>query len=387
MKRAILFLIGVLAVCPAFAAGGPASNTTLVNVDCAKGQTITDALARNGANLEIVLSGTCNEVARVTRDNVIIRGNAGAVLNGTIDVFGASNVTVQNLTIRNGADSCIFIRHNAGVIVRNAIIEDCAVRGILLEASAATVIDTTIRRVGTVGVLNRNSRVEFLGNIHVSDAAVACVSATDDAVFYLNDDDIHMVLERSLLGMVSQLGSEITLANGTVIARNTQLAAFLAASQGVVVHGAAILEAKDNDLFGLYVDELSSWSPFLGFGATFNITNSGLHGVFVERGSAVELTGNTVISGSGGNDINVDGGILRINGTTADDVVLTFGTRAEFGSGNTFGGITCDSTVLIRGASCSPAPLQAATAASRTGKSAADVRALIEKARAALRDL
>jgi hypothetical protein len=384
MKRAFLFVIGLLAAYPALAAGGPANNTTTVNVDCAKRQTIADALARNGSNLEIVLSGICNEVVRVTRDNVTIRGTGGAVLNGTIDVFGASNVTIENLTIRNGADSCIFIRHNAGAIVRNATIEDCGLRGILLEASAATIIDTTLRRLGTVGVLNRNSRVEFLGNIHVSDAVVACVSATDDAVFYLNDDDIHMVLERSLLGMVSQLGSEVTLANGTVIARNNQLAGFLAASQGVFVHGAAILEARDNELFGLYADELSSWSPFLGFGATLNIIGNGLHGVFVERGSAVELTGTTVISGNGGNGINVDGGILRVNGTNVDDVVLTFGTRAELGSGNTIGSIACDGTVLIRGASCAPAPLQAAAAASRAGKPAVDPRALIAKVRAAL---
>ena len=384
MKRTVLAtLIALTAAVPALAV--PA--TTTVRVNCAKGETIATALGRNGAHLDIVLSGTCNEIARINRDLVTIRGEAGASVNGTLIVDGASNVTIRDLAIRNGPDSCIIIRHNAGAVVRNALLEDCGNRGILLEGSAATVVDTTIRRCGTVGILNRTSRVELDGNVTVSDAGVACISATDGAVIYLNPDDhpATVTMERSLLGLVSQLSSEITLAEGTIIARDNQLAGILVASQGVIVHGTATIEASSNDVFGLYLDELSNLSPFVGFGATFNITNNGVDGVFVERGSALELTGTTNISGNGGHGINVDGGLLRVNGTNVGGVNLTFGTRAEFGSGNTIGSVTCDSTVLVRGsAACAPLTAAQTTTAPKPG---VDVKALIARARAALRDL
>lgn len=391
MKRRKLALLIGLSTSLVLAVAAEAQ-VTRVRVNCNHGGTIAGVLANHNApNLEIVVTGLCKEkLVRIGRDAVTIRGaiGGGAVLEGTFVVDGASNVTIKDLSVRKGEDSCIIIRHNAGAVVRNTTLEDCGNRGILLEGSAATIVDTTIRRVGTVGILNRNSRVELDRNIHVSEAGVACISATDGAVIYLNPDNhpATVLLERSLLGLVSQLSSEITLAEGTVIARNNQLAGILAASQGVVVHGTAVIESKDNDTYGLYLDELSSWSPFVGFGATVTITGNGSHGIFVERGSALELTNATVIANNGGKGIKVDNGILRINGTTVNegnatgDVALTFGTRAELGTGNAMGSLTCDDTVMLRGGgACAPLAPEAAQ------RSTDEIRALIAKARAAAR--
>ncbi len=366
---------GVIAL--VFVLAGPAgASETLENgkakavrVRCARGETIAAALRRNLPELDIVVSGTCHEDVVVKRDLVTLRGaDAEAALEGSITVDGASNVTIADLQIRNGESQCLYIRHNAGAVARNLTIEDCGLRGILLEGSVATIRDVTIRRVGTVGILNRTSRVELIGNILVSTAAVAGISATDSAVIYINPDppDVaEITVEDSLLGFVSQLSSEVTFAEGTLIARNTTLAGVLVASQGVFVHGTVTLDSSGNAGYGLWVDELSSFSPFVGFGAVVNLSNNGFDGAFVERGGALELTSATTIADNVGRGLAVEGGSLRLGGSTINtgnaggDVHLLFGARAEFGSGNTLGSISCDSTAIVRGsASCpaSPAP-------------------------------
>lgn len=122
------------------------------NVDCDKGQTISDALetAKGSADrLEILVTGQCDERITIGRDNVSIQGDGTTVINGGFRVFSKNSVLLWNLTItgpfpglitsgsssvniwdvvfdRNESDANLVMRRNAAVWLRDSqIIGDC----------------------------------------------------------------------------------------------------------------------------------------------------------------------------------------------------------------------------------------------------------------------
>jgi len=88
----------------------PASAATR-HVDCDAGGTISAALetGKGSANvLEIFVNGTCNEVITIVRDHVTIAGDPYATINGTVRVFTANRVTLENLAITGPGDGVII---------------------------------------------------------------------------------------------------------------------------------------------------------------------------------------------------------------------------------------------------------------------------------------
>lgn len=121
-------------------------------VNCDKGQTISDALetAKGTADqLEILVTGQCNERITIGRDLVSIQGDGTTVINGGFRVFSKNSIILENLTItgefpglvatggasvnvwdivfdRNDSFANLVIRRNAAVWLRNSqIIGDC----------------------------------------------------------------------------------------------------------------------------------------------------------------------------------------------------------------------------------------------------------------------
>jgi hypothetical protein len=84
--------------------------------------------------------------------------------------------------------------------------------------------------------------------------------------------------------------------------------------------------------------------------------------------------GGTGVAGAECNKL--DGTEAFVDGSTVSDpVALVFGTRVDFGGGNSFtGGVSCDATVLVRGdVACPPAP--ASLQAQAAGRSVAPLAA------------
>jgi hypothetical protein len=80
-------------------------------VDCSRGQTIADAIARGDARKPLVLliRGTCNEYVNIARDDVTLRGDpgSGGAINGPGSAAAAVTVQAQrsaleNLTVTGG---------------------------------------------------------------------------------------------------------------------------------------------------------------------------------------------------------------------------------------------------------------------------------------------
>lgn len=98
----------------------PVPETLTVDVNCADGDTISQALERPAVELTILVSGTCTENVFITRDNVILRGTTldegdptAEIVAASTDleapsfgvvvyVAGAQTVRIEDLKIRGG---------------------------------------------------------------------------------------------------------------------------------------------------------------------------------------------------------------------------------------------------------------------------------------------
>ncbi len=80
-------------------------------VNCDEGDTIGHALetAKGSADqLDIIVTGTCEEEPiTIRRDRVWITGENGAVINGTVRVFGASGIRLTGITITGPGEGLV----------------------------------------------------------------------------------------------------------------------------------------------------------------------------------------------------------------------------------------------------------------------------------------
>ena len=94
-------LVVVLGMLPATAAAAQ------VNVDCARGNTISKALAAHPSapDLVLVVSGTCTENVVVTRDNVAMTTNGSSTASGLRTRSGMGRVGERVLCARRNPAS------------------------------------------------------------------------------------------------------------------------------------------------------------------------------------------------------------------------------------------------------------------------------------------
>ena len=145
----------------------PVPDTLTVEVDCAAGDTISEALEQPAVELIIEVSGKCIENVVMSRDNVTVKGvTADAEIEGASDDFlglphfgnvvlisGADFVTLEDLTISGGARHGVAITgfgFGEGVLVRNCVLRDNAARGLRMFRGRGTAEDTEIRDNGFV---------------------------------------------------------------------------------------------------------------------------------------------------------------------------------------------------------------------------------------------
>ena len=121
---------------------GPAS----VEVDCALGQKIAEALESPGNPLTITIKGTCSENVTVARDTVTLQADpAGGTVSGpdpslaTITVAG-QDVLVDGLRVtggRNGIEAVGAVR----LLIQNCLVEGTGRNGITFDRGANGVVD------------------------------------------------------------------------------------------------------------------------------------------------------------------------------------------------------------------------------------------------------
>src|SRR5882762_4867358 len=166
--------------------GGGNGGGGTVNVDCASGGSISQALAAGARR--VVVRGTCSESVTISRDDVTLQGDGtvGGRIHGPdpdvntvlitgnrviiealtvsggrngITGLGASNLTVRNCTVQSTGRSGIAYANGASGTIDGCTVHSNPRDGIVVDGAYATLINSTVinnTRNG-VGVFNAGS--------------------------------------------------------------------------------------------------------------------------------------------------------------------------------------------------------------------------------------
>lgn len=217
---------------PADAAAAPASHT--VNVDCAKGQSIQDALKRDADELRINVSGFCRENVIVRRSNVHLAGadpdldgiegfregpeSPLSAINGALTIDGAQNVQVENLGIRGNSRTGVIIRNSfAEILLHGLKITGYGVYGVFTNDA-----DVQVRDSEVTGDLATALRVdEGGGRLICRHCSIDVTSPDNDGIIGLVEESGSLEINDSDLagsGLAAFDGSDLLIQGSSVSA-------------------------------------------------------------------------------------------------------------------------------------------------------------------------
>ncbi len=349
---------------PRAAVGAPAragDDHGVVTVDCAKGQTISAALAR-GADarlLRVRFLGTCRESPVIDRDDVEIFGiGNSSLLVGLMDIRGSSRVAVHDFAVTTDpaapfdADHAgINVIQGSSATVSRVQVSNIRSRGVQVDESAAVIEDVSVDGGLGGAFVFHAAQIMFHGNL-VATNSLFGVSLLYSAA---TAKGVNFTFDRDVFSLLIQESSTFEHIMGNLVVSNSTGVGIEVAAQGVFAYG-SFIELHHNQNFALQVDELSSFSPLVGApggGPSVEVTDNPAIGISIERGSTFELATASTIERNGVG-LQVDNSTARLANATitanATDVKLSFAARAELNGGNTFGTpLQCDATVLTHG--------------------------------------
>jgi hypothetical protein len=166
-------------------------------INCDEGDTIGQALATakgNADRLEVIVSGTCNEqYVDVRRDHVWFTGEDGALINGSVRVFGAMDIRFYDMTI-SGAGNGLSVTGNSSVSGWNLVLAGNEGTGLVVRRSSAVMLaDSQI--IGTC--------------IDIYDESCDDGAHVEAATLELR----HTTISNSLNGIVAEAGARIILSD------------------------------------------------------------------------------------------------------------------------------------------------------------------------------
>lgn len=237
---------------PGDALAAPASRT--VNVDCAKGQRIQDALGRDADELRINVDGFCRENVIVRRSNVHLAGTDPnfdgiqgilegpesplSAINGALTIDGAQNVRVENLGIRGNPHTGVIIRNSfAEILLRGLKITGDGVYGVFTNDADVQVRDSEI-----TGELATALRVdEGGGRLICRNCRIDVTSPDGDGIIGFVEESGNLEINDSDLagtGLVAFDGSDLLIQGSSVSA---------SASSGLWVANSSALTIADTE--------------------------------------------------------------------------------------------------------------------------------------------
>jgi parallel beta-helix repeat protein len=271
MKRGYLVAAALLAVGMVSSASAQAISFT---VDCARGQSIGQALERGDARklLLVIVRGTCSESVAINREDVTLRGDpqVGGTLIGTPGrdtvLISASRVNIEDLDIVGG-NIGIRLQGPFYAGVRNSSVRDTNGNGILVRAGDIAISGTTVDGAGNSGLALHRGASARVVNSRFLNSQYAGVFANSNSTADVS-------------------GSEIT-GNGSHGAQ------FEGSSHGTLTSN----QISGNAESGIVVSESQATI------AENTIIANGAHGVLAQAAATVGMNGNT-ITGNGGDGVS-----------------------------------------------------------------------------------
>lgn len=337
-----------------------ADPTKTVNVDCAMGQTIGQALQRDNERkpLLVVVKGVCNETVVILRDDVTLQADpvVGGGVNGpdpgsnTITVTasrvsidgltvtggrngitgqGASRLTIVNCVVQSGRTGISFF-HGANGTVDHCTLQGNPLDGMVIESASATIINSLITQNARVGVLVTDGGAARIGVNNRNEAAGNTISGN-------GSNGIHI-----------SLGSTAFVAANAVSGNGTNPTAALGRFGVLVVNATADLigsnSITDNANHGIFVRSATLLLGDANFGIPTLNTISGngtalpSAGVFAFLGSSLAVRNATISANNGFGVVLSLRSSAQISGNTIQNNTGTppssgDGVRLVFGSG------------------------------------------------------
>lgn len=346
-------------------------------VRCDRGQSLARTIQRAQEGAVIRIYGTCYESVEISTDNLTIYGVDGAAIDGSlaeseavVSIVAARNIVLSDVSVQNGFDQGVLASQQAQVTLRNVSASQNGTIGLSVDRSHVKIVDVTLDNNRTGGMdAYSSSTVLAKGNLNARNnggdglalngktflelrgAKITANGNAGSGVSIINDSRL-------------QIFSFPEAQGSSVDANNNGFAGIgiLGSELGVVGSqyfgsGANIISARDNAVFGFFAPAGSIISPH----GTAKFIASG-NGV----GMLLEDNANLLIIG--GLDLNKNGAGISAHGAgtltvvsvppnpsriveNSIDLDLGFGTRLTTDEVE-FGSISCDATVLARGASC-----------------------------------
>jgi len=341
------------------------SGAKTILVDCEKGDSINEALDDKSDDLIIEISGTCQEDVVIKRNSVTLRGmmpGASVVAATTTAILldRISRVSIENLRIQGGPEgpgdtggAGIIAELSTAISVSNLVVEQGQGKGMTVVGSTVVISDSVFRNNNGYGLQGNLSRLVFLGNeIDLSDNRYeGLLLSFQSALISLaavrangNGDGGIMLGENSsavLYGPVEVTGNDVAGVGSTTgsVAVLWGVEASENENGMVAMTGGQILIDEDGEQANVHDNTMAGLSATQGGFIEFfgTVDSNGTDGVYL-HGSSATFHDST------------------IQGNSSSDVVLLFGSRADFEGANTVGTVVCDETALVEGDVSCPAP-------------------------------
>ncbi len=375
-----ILLVGI----PAFGA---------IPFDCDRGVPLQRAIEFAFPGETLQLSGTCAGPLTISR-NLTLIGKSKAVIEGAgkdaVTVKGPARVTLSGLTIQHGING-VTGENGAQLTISNSAVQENSAMGILLEGnSSATVSDSSTDKNGVNGLdaeasssvilagsfesktngvfginVNASSSLTFTqAHVTVSHNILGIQIGTSASAFISDPVTVLTVDHNATTGLTIVSGAHMVAFGGTIQATGNGAHGISVDSKaGLDLDAAAMVTSAGNAEDGVHLEETSvltmfntpAFSGAQGF-TTLKTENNGANGVSVLTGSNFTVIHEATLISTG----NVTDGVLVDNGSAltliqtsvvsgnGKDLALSFGSRGDI-TGTSFGSLTCDATVLLRG--------------------------------------
>lgn len=288
------------------------------SVDCGSGGSISDTLAANAEGdglLTVSITGTCVENVRISRSNVVLQGQGGAVVQATTGALfivtvdnNVSNVTIRNLTIQGSSTAAVLAHKGAHAVLRDAIVQQAGSGVMALDNGVLDVTGSTLRsnnngayaaRGGVVNVSSSTLESNSIGVLVWKAGTVALTSSVPD----YSVPGVGPNVQNNTTGIVVRSGGFVELSDAT-IQNNTQVGMLV--DSGGAAHFFSRLNGDGNRVSG---------NPTAGVLAN---RNSSL--VFSDNTNTITANGRGIVC-SGNPSYIVPVGFSGVSGNTAGDIL------------------------------------------------------------------
>lgn len=262
----------------------------------------------------------------------------------------------------------VLLTGHSAVVMTDSMVEKNGVNGVEAnDHSHVRIVGRFVSRgnaIFGINILNSSSITFSKTAAEISDNILGVQIGIGSSAFIEDAQTVVTASNNQTIGFTVASTSSLFVFEGALVAENNRGAdgvSLFSNSSADLDRGSSIT-TKNNGRDGVLLED-SSLNIFTMpglLGPKIIASGNGRHGVSALLGSKLDLSGRGQLNSQGNKTTGIfadNGSVLRISDSTilnnTADVVLRFGTRAEF-TATQIGSISCDATVLMRGEAACP---------------------------------